>query len=78
MKNKQKRSEAMPSDEKIVRIETLDDFDRELARDGGEALEVPAPMAEEYGLFPEDVGTEDEIRDASPGFAWPREEDVDR
>ena len=41
----------MPSDEKIVRIESLDDFDRELARDGGEALEVPAPMAEEYGLF---------------------------
>ena len=26
----------MPSDEKIVRVETLDDFDRELARDGGE------------------------------------------
>ena len=62
----------MPSDEKIVRIESLDDFDRELARDGGEALEVPAPMAEEYGLFPEDVGTEDEIRDAG------REEEVDR
>ena len=39
-------------------------FDRELARDGGEALEVPASLAEEYGLFPEDVGTEDEIRDA--------------
>ena len=54
----------MPSDEKIVRVESLDDFDRELARDGGEALEVPAALAEEYGLFPEDVGTEDEIRDA--------------
>ena len=54
----------MPGDEKIVRIESLDEFDRELSRDGGEALEVPAPMAEEYGLFPEDVGTEDEIRDA--------------
>ena len=54
----------MPSDEEIVRVETLDDFDRELARDGGEALEVPASLAEEYGLFPEDVGTEDEIRDA--------------
>ena len=36
----------MPSDEKIVRIETLDDFDRELARDGGEALEVPASLAQ--------------------------------
>ncbi len=64
MKNKQERSEPMPSDEKIVRIETLDDFDRELARDGGEALEVPASLAQQYGLFPEDVGTEDEIRDA--------------
>ena len=55
----------MPSDEKIVRIETLDEFDRELSRDGGEALEVPASLAEQYGLFPEDVGNEDEIRDAS-------------
>ena len=42
----------MESDEKIVRVETLDDFDRELARDGGEALEVPASLAEQYGLFP--------------------------
>ena len=67
----------MPSDEKIVRIETLDDFDRELARDGGEALEVPAPLAEEYGLFPEDVGSEDEIRDAGQGSNGP-EEEVDR
>ena len=75
MKNKQKRSEAMPSDEKIVRIETLDEFDRELARDGGEALEVPAPMAEEYGLFPEDVGTEDEIRDAGEDPHRPEEDD---
>ena len=47
----------MESDEQIVRVETLDDFDRELARDGGEALEVPASVAEEYGLFREDVGT---------------------
>ena len=54
----------MPSDEKIVPVETLDEFDRELSRDGGEALEVPAALAEQYGLFPEDVGTEDEIRDA--------------
>ena len=54
----------MENDEKSVRIETLDEFDRELARDGGEALEVPASLAEQYGLFPEDVGTEDEIRDA--------------
>ena len=54
----------MKGDENIVRVETLDDFDRELARDGGETLEVPASLAEEYGLFSEDVGSEDEIRDA--------------
>ena len=72
MKNKQKRSEAMESDEKIVRVETLDDFDRELARDGGEALEVPASLAEQYGLFPEDVGSE--VRDPGRlgGSARPR------
>ena len=65
MKNEQARSERMPGDGKIVRVETLDEFDRELSRDGGEALAVPAALAEEYGLFPEDVGSEDEIRDAS-------------
>ena len=67
----------MESDEKIVRVRTLDEFDRELARDGGEALEVPASLAEEYGLFSEDVGTEDEIRDAGQGPNGP-EEEVDR
>ena len=67
----------MPSDEKIVRVESLDDFDRELARDGGEALEVSASLAQQYGLFPEDVGTEDEIRDAGQGPNGP-EEEVDR
>ena len=65
MKNEQERSERMPGDEKVIRIETLDEFDRELSRDGGEALAVPGALAEEYGLFPEDVGSEDEIRDAS-------------
>ncbi len=65
----------MPSDEKSVRIESLDEFDRELARDGGEALEVPASLAEEYGLFPEDVGSEDEIRDAGQGSNGPEEDD---
>ena len=65
----------MESDEKTVRVETLDDFDRELARDGGEALEVPAAMAEQYGLFPEDVGTEEEIRDAG---REPRGEEEER
>ena len=44
-----------------IPIETFEDFDRELARDGGETLEVAAYLAEEYGLFPEDVGTEEEI-----------------
>ena len=50
--------------EEIIRVETFEDFDRELARDGGEALQVPAELAGEYGLFPEEVGTEYEIRDA--------------
>ena len=44
-----------------IAIETFEDFDRELARDSGDTLEVAAFMAEEYGLFPEDVGSEDEI-----------------
>ena len=75
MTNEQKRSEAMPSDEKSVHVETLDEFDRELARDGGEALEVPASLAQQYGLFPEDVGTEDEIRDAGRDPHGPEEDD---
>ena len=76
MKNQQPRSEPMPSDEKIVRVRTLDEFDREFARDGGEALEVPASLAQQYGLFPEDVGTEDEIRDASEDPHGPEEEEL--
>ena len=44
-----------------IRVETFEDFDRELARDSGDTLEVDAFLAEEYGLFPEDVGSEDEI-----------------
>ncbi len=44
-----------------IPIETFEDFDLELARDGGETLEVRAYLAEEYGLFPEEVGSEDEI-----------------
>ncbi len=44
-----------------IAINTFEDFDRELARDGGETLEVLAQLADEYGLFPEEVGTEDEI-----------------
>ncbi len=44
-----------------IPIETFEDFDRELARDAGDTLEVPAYLAEQYGLFAEDVGTEEEI-----------------
>ena len=44
-----------------IRVETFEDFDRELDRDGGDTLEVSADLAEEYGLFPEDVGSEDDI-----------------
>ena len=51
----------MTCDDRTIRVRTLDDFDRELARDGGETLEVEADLAEQYGLFPEEVGTEDEI-----------------
>ncbi len=64
----------MRSNDGTIRVHTLDDFDRELARDGGEALEVPAHLAEEYGLFPEEVGTEDEIVDAG-GDPHGREEE---
>ena len=51
----------MTGAEQVIRVETFEDFDLELARDGGETLEVAAYLAEQYGLFPEDVGTEDEI-----------------
>ncbi len=54
----------MTNGEKVIRVDTLDEFDRELARDGGETLEVPAHLAEQYGLFPEEVGSEEEIVDA--------------
>ena len=54
----------MTDEEKIIRVKTLEDFDRELARDGDETLEVPAWIAQEYGIFPEDVGSEEEIREA--------------
>lgn len=54
----------MTNHEKIIRVKTLEEFDRELARDGDETLEVPAEIAREYGIFPEDVGSENEIRQA--------------
>ena len=51
----------MTGNDTTIRVETFEDFDRELARDRGDTLEVSADLAEEYGLFPEDVGSEDEI-----------------
>ena len=58
-----------------IRIGTLREFDLELARDGGEALEVPAELAAEYGLFPEEVGSGEEILEAGrdPGSVWEEE-----
>ena len=38
----------MRDEEKIIRIKTHKDFDRELARDGDKTLEVPAWIAEQY------------------------------
>ena len=62
-------------EERRIRIGTLGEFDLELARDGGEALEVPAALAAEYGLLPEEVGTEEEILEAGrdPGSVWEEE-----
>ena len=37
-------------------MKTLEDFDRELGRDGDETMEVPTGIAQEYGVFPEDAG----------------------
>ncbi len=46
----------MTDEEKIIRVKTLEDFERELGRGGEETREVPAWIAEEYGVFPEDAG----------------------
>ena len=58
-----------------IRIRTLEEFDIELAADRGETLEVPAALAADYGLFPEEVGTEEEILEAGrdPGGVWEEE-----
>ena len=63
-----------------IPINTFEDFDLELARDGGETLEVKAYLAEEYGLFPEEVGTEEEIAAAwdDPHGDAVEEEEEDR
>ena len=54
----------MQDEEKIIWVKTLADFDRELGRDSGETLEVPAWIAQQYGVVPEQVGGEEEIREA--------------
>ena len=46
----------MRDEEKIIQVKTFKDFERELGRGGEETLEVPARIAEEYGVFPEDAG----------------------
>ena len=58
-----------------IRIRTPEEFDIELAADGGETLEVPAALAADYGLFSEEVGTEEEILEAGrdPGSVWEEE-----
>ncbi|MDE2773474.1 MAG: hypothetical protein OXI46_07190 [Gemmatimonadota bacterium] len=65
----------MTGNDTTIRVETFEDFDRELARDSGDTLEVAAYLAEEYGLFPEDVGSEDEIVDAGSDPHGEREDD---
>ena len=54
----------MQDEESIIRVKTVEDFDRELGRDGDETLEVPAWIAQQYGVVPEQVGGEEEIREA--------------
>ena len=67
--------ERMTGNDTTIHVETFEDFDRELARDGGETLEVPAYLAEQYGLFPEEVGSEEDILGAAGD---PHGEEVDR
>ena len=43
----------MTDEEKIIRVKTLEDFDRELARDGDEPLEVPAWIAPQQRTWSE-------------------------
>ena len=38
----------MKDEEKIIRVKTFKDFERELGRYGDETLEVPAWIAEQY------------------------------
>ena len=71
----------MTDEEKIIRVNTFEDFDRELGRGGEETLEVPAWIAEQYSLFPEDAGRRTRRSgaeggsDGALGPAWRGEED---
>ena len=63
----------MKDEEKIIRVKTFKDFERELGRYGDETLEVPAWIAE---AIPPASGTNDTIATDSPrgvlpgGFVW--------
>ncbi len=50
----------MRDEERIIRVNTIRDFALQLGRDGDEMLEVPAWIAAEYDIFPEDVDGEEE------------------
>ena len=71
----------MTDEEKIIRVKTLEDFDRALGRGGEETLEVPAWTAEAYGVFPEDAGRRTRRSGAEGGSgkalgpAWRGEQD---
>ena len=63
----------MTYEENIIRVNTLKDFDRGFGRDGDETLEVPAWIAQQYGLFPEDMGSEEVV-----GGGWGQGKDGTR
>ena len=71
----------MRDEEKIIQVKTFEDFERELGRGGEETLEVPAWIAEQYSLFPEDAGRRTRRSGAEGGSgkalgpAWRGEED---
>ena len=54
----------MKDEEKIIQVKTFKDFERELGRYGDETLEVSVWIAEQYGFFSEEVGSEEVVREA--------------
>ena len=54
----------MRDEEKIIQVKTFKDFERELGRYGDETLEVSVWIAEQYGFFSEEVGSEEVVREA--------------